>query len=145
MHILLEFPVSLSNSVRTVFDKVLVIEDHALIALDLETILLDCGVRSVVVAPTIAHALKLIQETVFDAAFLDFKLNETTTLPLAIALREANIPFAFSTGYEAGDSIFTDFQDCAVVTKPYLASDIRQALLTLGSSSSVSRRPSEAG
>jgi CheY-like chemotaxis protein len=134
MQSVLELPVTGSKSNRTLFETVLIIEDHALIALDLEGILINCGVRAVAIAASTAQALELIKHTQFDLAFLDMRLPEGPTLPLAIALRDAGIPFAFATGFDSSDATFSDFQDCLMVSKPFSDADIRGVLEKLRSS-----------
>jgi DNA-binding response OmpR family regulator len=139
MQIVLELPVTGSKSIGIEFASVLVIEDHGLIAFDLETILTNCGVRKVAIAETILNALELINGAHFDAAILDLRLAQTSTLPLALALREAGVPLVFATGFETSDANFADFRDCPIVRKPFSEADIRDGLARLRSSKRVCR------
>jgi CheY-like chemotaxis protein len=117
-----------SNSAHT---AVLIVEDNALIALDLETIMLNCGVGHVQIAATVPQALALIEAETFHAALLDVRVRETLTLPVATALRAAGTPFAFVTGYDAGGDMLDGFKSQTLITKPYAEQQICDVLTTL--------------
>ncbi len=109
----------------------LVVEDQMLIALDLESMLLDCGALKVAIASTVPQALKLIQSEKFDAAFLDVRLGETTTISIAEALRKQLVPFVFSTGFDIKMALPTEFQMNPVLAKPYNDHDVCKAVALL--------------
>ncbi len=107
---------------------VLVVEDNSLIALDLETILLNCGVEHVQIASSIRQALAFIEAEPFDAAFLDLRVSETVTLDVAAALQRAGTPFAFATGYDADSAVLAGFRTQPVIAKPYAECEICDVL-----------------
>lgn len=105
---------------------VLIVEDEALIALDLETTLGDCGVARVLAASTIADALVLIETNDIDAAILDLRLGSNDwTYGIAAALTERGIPFIFSSGTS---SVATGFEQVPLVGKPFSEEQLLEAL-----------------
>ena len=81
--------------------RVLVVEDETLVAMLLEDMLGELGARVAATASRVARALEIVNsgETAFDAAVLDVSLAGENAFPIATALIEKGIPFAFSTGY----------------------------------------------
>ena len=69
---------------------VLIVEDEALIAMDLEAILQDAGYR-VLVANSVPAALEMVSHQETDVAILDINLGRSTTFDLADALSVQNI------------------------------------------------------
>jgi len=85
--------------------SVLVVEDCALIAMDISFALFDGGYEVVGPANDLPSALKLIEAHELDAALLDLDLKGTLSVPAAELLDRKGTPFAFLTGYE---------KDCAM-------------------------------
>jgi CheY-like chemotaxis protein len=104
--------------------SVLVVEDHALIALDLEGILLDLGAGQVTIATTVDRALHLIATRKFDAAFLDVRLGEDSSIPVAASLRDNGVPFVTATGYDATTELPEEFRTRPHIAKPFKEHDI---------------------
>jgi DNA-binding response OmpR family regulator len=79
--------------------RILVVEDEALIAFEIEEIIKDAG--GVVAGPfaTVDEALRLIENENISAAILDMQLWEDTSLPIARRLADKNIPFLFYTAH----------------------------------------------
>src|SRR5687768_16146241 len=63
---------------------VLVVEDEALVAMDLTDVLQQQGFKVIGPAPSVARALALLDETRIDAALLDLNLNGEPGLPVAL-------------------------------------------------------------
>ncbi len=82
--------------------RVLVVEDSALIAMDLEAILAAAGHTVIGPATSVAEALPLAAGDHVDVALLDVDLDGELVTPVAETLRARGIPFAFSTGFEQG-------------------------------------------
>jgi CheY-like chemotaxis protein len=108
-------------------DRILVVEDEALIMLDLQQTLEDAGVREVVTAATTEDAMAAIKAHSFDAAVLDLHLGRSGwTYDIAHALQTMNVPFVFSSGTaEVADG----FHQVPLVTKPYSEEQMIAALL----------------
>jgi DNA-binding response OmpR family regulator len=112
--------------------RVLVVEDEMLVLMALEDMLADLGCTSVSVAGNIDRALDLIATKVFDLATLDINLNGQRSYPIAKALSDQGVPFAFSTGY-GEHGVGEGFGNCPVLDKPFnyrQLTNIMTALLT---------------
>lgn len=82
--------------------RLLVVEDEYLIAWDLASWLESKGAEVVGPAPSVADALAALKlEPLPDAAVLDINLGEEQVFPVADALRAAQVPFVFLSGYDA--------------------------------------------
>lgn len=105
-------------------ERMLVLEDNMIIALDLEDMLTRLGVKQVTVTSSVAQALDALAEGLPPFAILDVNLGLETSFPVADALQAAGVPFAFGTGF--GDSAaFPDrFRDAPVLQKPYSAESV---------------------
>jgi len=77
--------------------KVLVVEDEALVALDLQRVLCDAGFRTVGPATTLADIQRLIDRGAIDCAILDLDVDHRAPLPIADLLAFVDVPFAFLT------------------------------------------------
>lgn len=110
--------------------RVLLVEDEALIAMDSEAMLLSFGVASVDWARSVGDALRMIETNAFDAAILDLRLGEETSLPLAQRLDELGVPYGFLTGYR-DDDIPEPFRQKPMVPKPFTAEQLSSLLRKL--------------
>jgi DNA-binding response OmpR family regulator len=79
--------------------RILIVEDEAMIALDLEMALIHAGCTVVGPMASLAQALGHLDDAPFDAALLDVNLNGELIFPLAELLAARRIPFVFMTGY----------------------------------------------
>lgn len=112
--------------------SVLLVEDQALIAMDMEEMLLELGADDVVTSHARDHALDVLKTSTPNIAVLDFNLGKDTSEEVASALATRGIPFIFSTGYREGTGIPAAFASTPVVRKPAsveaLSAGLRQAL-----------------
>ena len=79
--------------------RVLVVEDEALVAMELGDILERQGCRVIGPAASIAQALALLDGRRLDAALLDLNLKGEPGLPVAVALSGRGVPFVVVSGY----------------------------------------------
>jgi CheY-like chemotaxis protein len=79
-------------------ERVLVLEDEALVAMLLEDLLLDFGFEPQLYGNS-GDALRALTEGQFELAILDVNLGASLSYPVADALLARGIPFAFATGY----------------------------------------------
>ncbi len=98
---------------------VLLVEDNMIIAMDGEKMLEDLGAKKVVTASSVAEAMRLVEEERIVFALLDLNLGIDNSIPVARALKEQGIPFAFATGYGDSAQLLEDFKGVPVLTKPY--------------------------
>ncbi len=111
--------------------KILIVEDEALVAFALEQLLIDFGYEVVGPAPTTSAALSLFAEGAIDAALLDVNLGDETIEPVAEALAAASVPFIFATGYSDASALPAAFRDRPVLKKPYQPDDLGAAVAQL--------------
>ena len=104
--------------------RILVVEDEMLVLMNIEMALEELGCTAICAAASVAEALMLLATQSFDAAMIDVNLGGEKSYPVADALVQRGIPFAFSTGYgDHGDRL--DLDDRPVLIKPYLTADLR--------------------
>ena len=113
-----------SVNARTLDGKrIIVIEDEALVLMELESSLADAGCEVVGTAGTLGDARVLSAQAACDAALLDANLAGHRVDELAAILTRRNIPFAFVTGY-GRDGVPETFRDATVLKKPYGQADL---------------------
>ncbi len=78
---------------------VLIVEDEPLIALELETILQEAGLRVMGPAATLRIAFQLLDHRRPDAAVLDINLRGELVTPVAKLLQAMQVPFVVSSAY----------------------------------------------
>jgi PAS domain S-box-containing protein len=120
-------PQSAQASVRD--QRVLIVEDEELVALELSCELSRLGWSVVGPAATLAEALPLISKGI-DVAVLDVNLRGRPVYPIAAALAEREVPFLFCTGYELVDPEGR-FADVPVIRKPAHPTTVSAALSSL--------------
>jgi DNA-binding response OmpR family regulator len=77
--------------------QVLLVEDEPIIALGLQGALEQAGAQAVSLAHTVEQAMALIDQSSFDVAVLDFRLQKETSTPIAARLSQLNVPYLFHT------------------------------------------------
>jgi CheY-like chemotaxis protein len=110
--------------------RVLLLEDEFLIAMDVEQLCRDHGADDVVIVRSLTEIEKEAVTANFDAAILDIILGGVSTLDFARRIHSDRLPFIFASGYTDRDEVFQAFPDVPVVGKPYLGSDLIEALAT---------------
>src|SRR5262245_543706 len=98
--------------------RVLIVEDEAMIAGLIESILSAAGWSVVGPAATLERALATIERERLDAALLDVRLNGHEAFALADVLMRRGIPFIFVSGFTR-KQIPPRYRDCAYIAKPF--------------------------
>lgn len=111
--------------------KILVVEDDALIAMELEERLQDMGYDVVGPAATVADAREAIAATRPDAALLDSNLGGVSSTDLAAGLAADGVPVAFCTGYDTIRNLPPLLQHAPILTKPIADADLLKVLKRL--------------
>jgi len=108
--------------------RVLLVEDNAVVAMELAATLADMGYEVVGPAATVEDGLRLAEQGGADLALLDMDLRGRSAAPVAEALSARGVPFAFCTGF--GDLCDSDgrWAGVPVVRKPAGAADVAAAL-----------------
>jgi CheY-like chemotaxis protein len=102
--------------------RVLVVEDEAMLALNLEDMLRDLGCVVAGTAGKVDEALEMARTSDFDVALLDVNLGGKRVDPVAEAIRERGTPIVYVTGY--GKTAASGF----VLEKPHNAADLERTL-----------------
>ncbi|AUX68823.1 histidine kinase [Porphyrobacter sp. HT-58-2] len=110
-------------------ERVLVVEDSIIIALDTEENLKRLGVAEVRIESSVAGALTALAEARPDFAIIDFNLGGESSEPIAAALRAAGVRFVLATGYAEGAGGFERLGADAVLRKPYGMTEIERLLV----------------
>ena len=109
--------------------RILVVEDQALIALDLQTTLEDRGATVLGPFARLGAALRAASDrSVIDAAILDVELGVEDTLPLADRLAERGVPFVFHTGHAGTDRLRMRYEGVPIILKPALPGEVVRRL-----------------
>jgi two-component SAPR family response regulator len=109
---------------------ILIVEDHALIALEIEDAVHRNGGQVLGPAAQIPEALGLIETARCDAALLDIKLaNGETVYPIAERLVADGVPFAFITAWDG--EIDERFAHAPVLKKPFGEAELDRCLQVL--------------
>ena len=98
--------------------RVLVAEDEAIIAFELEAFLTEAG--AIVIGPSYSldDAMRHAGEDELSAAVLDIQLGHDTIAPVARRLTERGIPFVFYSGQIDNDPILAEWPQSMLVPKP---------------------------
>jgi DNA-binding response OmpR family regulator len=107
--------------------SVLIVEDDALIAVDLQQILEGKGYRIIGPAYCVASALALIACETPELALLDAHLGRTNSFELADVLLERNSKVIFVTGHSRR-WLSMSHRHRRVVEKPFLPADVLAAV-----------------
>lgn len=107
--------------------RVLLVEDMALLLLDLEELVAQLGLDVVARASTVEDGISCAQSNTLDVAILDVDLDGRRSTPIADVLAERGVPFIFVTGF-ADAELPARFRHAPRVPKPFTASQLRAAL-----------------
>lgn len=118
---------------------ILIVEDEAMLALDLSLSMEDAGAEVIGPAYSLSSAMALVSEPDFraDAAILDVDLSGKDVFPVADKLHAMGIPIIFNTGHGDRKHLSSMFPGAAVCMKPTLVNDLIERLEAL----LASRRP----
>jgi CheY-like chemotaxis protein len=104
--------------------QVLVLEDEPLLLLDVQDMLGDLGVASVVACPTVEAAARAVNLETFDVALLDVMVGTQTAVALALDLQTRGTAVGFVSGTE-GDFLPDSLKPCPLLRKPYTAEEFK--------------------
>ncbi len=111
--------------------RVIIVEDEYLVALDVEAVLQSMGVETVVIATTLGQARQAVEQDGADCVLLDVSLTDGTSYEFARGLREAGIPFGFVSGYGDTTGFPDDLSHSALLGKPFGENEIMDFVLRL--------------
>ncbi|MBB3974703.1 response regulator [Hansschlegelia beijingensis] len=97
--------------------RVLILEDDAILALDLATIVCCWTDADVTSCRSVAQARRALSGG-FDFALLDVDVQDGKSYEFARSLKDRSLPFAFVSGSDADDAP-DELRDAAFISKPY--------------------------
>ncbi len=98
-------------------NRILIVEDEPLIAMELELLVEELGCKPVGPAQDLQSAQALLADGQFDAAILDIVIGRDTSFAIADELSRQGRPWIFTTGY-ADETLDIRYPAVPVVTKP---------------------------
>lgn len=108
--------------------NVFVVEDEALVALNLEDMLLELGCTVIGPAMRLDRAHRIVDDGLAaDAAILDVNIAGEMVHGLARRLAEQGLPIVFATGYGLA-GLGPEFHDYPVLQKPYTSEEVAHGL-----------------
>jgi CheY-like chemotaxis protein len=109
--------------------RLLVVEDEAMIAMELEDILVDLGHEVLEVCGTVPRAVAVVaaRADALDGAIIDANLGGVSAVPVAEALAEHRVPFLVASGYALEEVRRLGFR-APRIRKPYSREEIAEAL-----------------
>jgi PAS domain S-box-containing protein len=108
--------------------RILVVEDSALIALEIEEAMRELGFDVLGPVGRLPAALELAQTQTVDGALLDINLDGVQVYPLADLLRERGIPIVFATGYDRRTVLPVRFNSVPTLAKPFSPAELARLL-----------------
>jgi CheY-like chemotaxis protein len=106
--------------------KILVVEDEALIAMEVEEMVAAMGAEVVGAFSRVPDALAALERETVAGAILDIQLDGDTTLSLVDVLLERECPILFVTG-GAAESIPENYRQLPRVRKPFNQVDFERS------------------
>ncbi len=107
----------------------MIVEDDALIAMELAERLTDMGYAVLGPAQSIAEAEALLERETPDGALLDASLaGGASSVPLAVLLHSKGIRIAFCTGYDRVKGAPPELAKAPVITKPVSDADLKACI-----------------
>lgn len=98
--------------------RILIVEDDAILLMDLEITLREAGADIVRACRTVEDALAAVSKQAFSIAVLDVRLRGETIAPVARLLCKHGTPFVFYTGQVGKDAALAEWPGSRIVAKP---------------------------
>jgi PAS domain S-box-containing protein len=111
--------------------RILLVEDEAVVGLQVKNDLEAAGHKVVGFATNLAQGVHLADSTEIDVAFLDVRLGDDLSTPVAENLIKRGIPFAFGTGFEDEGILPVHLRGIPRLIKPYETEAVTRLLASL--------------
>lgn len=112
--------------------KVLIVEDDYLIAMALRKLVIAAGYEVLGPVASVSAALSILKTNRPNACVLDITLRDAKSQPVALALKDMQVPFVLSSGHKdeavQQDAAFAGVQNLG---KPVVDHQLLQALSSL--------------
>jgi DNA-binding response OmpR family regulator len=110
--------------------RILIVEDDALILMELASMLADVGAETVIPCRSLEEAEMHADDPDVTVALLDIRLGRNTITPVSRRLAARRIPLVFYTGQFVTDSVRRECPSATWIQKPAPGDEIVRALLT---------------
>ena len=117
-----------SHSAEASAQLILIVEDDALIAMEIEAQVQALGYAVLGSARSVDAANQLLNRHHPHAALLDVNLNGITVTPIALRLRQLKVPYALVTGYTQLALEDPALADAPRLRKPVVEIELAQML-----------------
>jgi DNA-binding NtrC family response regulator len=111
--------------------RILVAEDESLIALQLEDVLRELGFEVVGPVATVRDVVSSVERGNLEGALLDVNLRGEAVLCVLPRLKERNLPFIITSGYDAASLFPPEFRDVPRVVKPFDEDELKRLCLKM--------------
>jgi PAS domain S-box-containing protein len=111
--------------------RILIVEDEAVVGLQVKNDLEAAGHKVVAFATNLAQGVQLADSTEIDVAFLDVRLGDELSTLVAENLIRRGIPFAFGTGFEDESILPVHLRGIPRLIKPYESDAVSHLLTSL--------------
>ena len=108
--------------------RILVVEDNALLAMTVDSILQNAGAEVAGPVGTLSEAEQVAAGEPLSGALLDIKLNSDEIWSVARILLDRGVPFIFCSGHFDRDSLPREWSTFPILTKPARARQIVERL-----------------
>jgi len=108
--------------------SVLIVEDEGLVAMMMEDLVRELGIKDIHICSDVASAIELARSADIDCAVLDLWVRDGSSVEVADTLAARGIPFLFSTGSTA-DAVAERHAHRPMLGKPFTDDDFKMLLL----------------
>ena len=105
----------------------LVVEDDAMIAMMTEMLLADAGAKDVGIAASVAEAMALLDDNIYDVAIFDRQLGDGISYSAAIRACHAGTVIIVATGSSHLD-LPAELAEAVPLSKPFEATKLERAV-----------------
>jgi CheY-like chemotaxis protein len=123
--------------------SVLILEDEAMLSMQMDDIVRDLGVETVHVASKAKAAKEVVATAKLDCAVLDVRVRDGDCAEVADMLMLRGVPFVFSTGMGI-DSLPERHRHLPLIKKPFSDDELRVLLLDTVAATRALRHPGSA-
>ena len=111
--------------------RILIAEDEAMIALDLESVLQDLGCEIIGPVADVADLLQQFEAHHPDGALLDINLRGKQVFAVLPRLIQQGVPVIITSGYDDVTLIPQDFRELPRISKPFNQTALRELCVTV--------------
>lgn len=108
--------------------SVLIVEDEGLVALMMEDLVRELGIKDIHICSDVGSAVELARTAEIDCAVLDLWVRDGSSIKVADTLAERGIPFLFASG-SGVETVVPRHAHRPLLGKPFTDDDFKTSLL----------------